>query len=357
MKKRPWLLVPILSFLAFTGLFAQQEEKPRPAQPLPNVLIIGDSISIGYTPHVAEMLKGSATVEHNEGNAQHTGTGLERLDQWVGSTKWDVIHFNWGLWDLCYRNPASRAPDNRDKLHGKLTTSLEQYGRNLEQLVQRLEKTGATLIWAQTTVVPQGEPGRIVGDDKKYNDVAAAVMKKHGIIIDDLYSLTKGFSRDMFVGPGDVHYRPEGYQKIAARVAEKIRSSLKGEGATAATLRLIPLVKESKWNANATVNTSPLKAVITVVKNGEAEVTLSVAYDNGAVWVFDCATDGDWLTIKHTERRKVADVHAGKTNLPPVGPTHGTGILRRGKLTLDYVVSDGNGQPILDVRLQAEPQK
>lgn len=138
-------------------------------------MIIGDSISSGYTPYVKELLKGEATVERPMGNAQHTRTGLKHLDKWLGKTKWDVIHFNWGLWDLCYRHPDSKVQGNRDKVNGTITTTLEQYEKNLDQLVTRLEKTNATLIWAHTTVVPEKEAGRFVGDDKKYNEVAAKI--------------------------------------------------------------------------------------------------------------------------------------------------------------------------------------
>jgi len=85
------------------------------------------------------------------------------------------------------------------------------------------------LIWAQTTVVPEGEAGRFVGDDRKYNEVAARIMNKYDIMIDDLYTLTEGFSPELFVGSGDVHYTKDGYRKIAAQVADKIRAALKRE--------------------------------------------------------------------------------------------------------------------------------
>ena len=49
------------------------------AESLPRILIIGDSISLGYTPNVKEMFQGRAEVVHNPGNAQHTGTGLEQI--------------------------------------------------------------------------------------------------------------------------------------------------------------------------------------------------------------------------------------------------------------------------------------
>ena len=230
MRKIPlFLLIPAILFMVCTlsRLSAAQAENTQSPKPLPNILIIGDSISMEYTPYVAEMLKNEAAVQHNKGNAEHTDTGLKKLDQWLGTTKWDVIHFNWGLWDLCYHNPASKVQGNRDKVTGTLTTTLEQYRKNLDQLVLRLKKTGATLIWAQTTVVPEGEAGRIVGDDKKYNEVAATVMKKHGIMIDDLYALTKKFPSDLFDGPGNVHYTKDGYKKIAAQVTDTIRTALK----------------------------------------------------------------------------------------------------------------------------------
>jgi len=207
-------------------LFA--EKAPKKAA-LPKVLIIGDSISMGYTPFVVQALKNQAVVVHNKGNAQHTGTGLERLDQWIGDTKWDVIHFNWGLWDLCYRHPDSKIQGKRDKVNGTVTTTLEQYEKNLDELVRRLKKTHAKLIWAHTTVVPEKEAGRIVGDDQRYNDVATKIMKKHGVEIDDLYTLTKSFPSELFAGVGNVHYTRAGYAKIAALVAEKIKASLKSE--------------------------------------------------------------------------------------------------------------------------------
>lgn len=196
------------------------------AKDLPKALLIGDSISIGYTPHVVAALEGKVEVIHHRGNAQHTGTGLKMLDRWVGKTQWDVIHFNWGLWDLCYRHPQSKSQGRRDKKRGTLTTSLEQYEKNLDQLAARLKKTRAKLIWAHTSTVPKGEAGRKVGDDDKYNEAAARVMKKHGIRINDLNSLTDEFPPELLVKPGDVHYKPEGSKKIGQAVAKEISLAL-----------------------------------------------------------------------------------------------------------------------------------
>jgi hypothetical protein len=224
---RRLLITTLLLTTIFAPLLFANEAKQK--TDLPKVLIIGDSISIGYTPFVVQALKDQAVVMHNKGNAQHTGTGLELLDQWIGNTKWGVIHFNWGLWDLRYRNPDSKNQGNRDKVNGTITTTLEQYEKNLDKLVTRLKKTNAKLIWANTTVVPENEAGRIVGDEQKYNDVATKVMKKHGVAINDLYTLTKSLPPELFAGVGNVHYTKDGYAKIAKQVAEKIKASLEGE--------------------------------------------------------------------------------------------------------------------------------
>ena len=196
------------------------------SDPLPNVLIIGDSISIGYTPFVQKALGGKATVVHNPGNARHTGNGLEKLNDWLGNKKWDVIHFNWGLHDLCYRSEQSKVSGNRDKENGKQDITLEEYCRNLEELVVRLKKTDATLIFATTTHVPNGEPGRFVNDDKRYNKVARKIMKKYNIEVNDLNKFSKEIHLDHRTQEGNVHYTSEGYNILSKPVIEIILKNL-----------------------------------------------------------------------------------------------------------------------------------
>jgi len=198
---------------------------------LPNVLILGDSISIGYTREVRKKLEGKANVYRpmrgkGPDNCGDTTIGLAKIEGWLGQQKWNVIHFNWGLWDLCYRNPKSKEQGNRDKVSGKLSTAPADYENNLERLVTRLEATGAKLIWASTTLVPDNEVGRFAGDDVKYNEIAARVMKKHGIPTDDLYSLSKGFAGKFSVKAGDVHFTAEGSAKLAEQVAATIEKAL-----------------------------------------------------------------------------------------------------------------------------------
>jgi acyl-CoA thioesterase I len=206
-------------YKTLTGLpWTRQYEGPV----LPHVLIIGDSISIGYFKPLQKLLEGKAIVQHNPGNAAHTANGLAKLDAWLGDTHWDAIHFNFGLHDLKYVDERGR---NTSVEKGKQQIPINQYERNLDEIVTRLEKTGARLIFATTTPVPDGTGIRVKGDAKKYNVVAERVMKKHDIAIDDLYSLALPRVSEI-QRPKNVHFTEAGSQLLAKQVANSILKAL-----------------------------------------------------------------------------------------------------------------------------------
>lgn len=202
--------------LIFTLLSFKTAEK--------KILIIGDSISIGYFPFVKEELKGEATVVHNKGNAQNTFHGLANLKMWIGDTKWDVIQFNFGLWDLCYRSDTSKLQGKQDKVNGKPDTTPQQYEENLEKIVSELEHTGAKLIFVTTTYVPGGEPGRFTKDVAIYNKIAVKVMKAHHIQINDIYKQSKKILAKQPLKPANVHYNPEGYKMLSKLITKRLTS-------------------------------------------------------------------------------------------------------------------------------------
>lgn len=208
MKNFIYLIIPLFF------LYSCEDKKK-------NVLIIGDSISLGYTPYVKEILKDDANVIHNYRNAKYTRYGLDSINNWLGDTKWDIIHFNFGLHDLCYRSDIAI----RDKINGKLTTTIEEYESNLRDIAEILQRTKAKIIFATTTMVPDKEPGRFSEDVKKYNQVACEVMVDYGIEINDLYNLSLNIHPVYGKGNDDVHYNNIGYQKLADHVAKVIKNN------------------------------------------------------------------------------------------------------------------------------------
>ena len=193
----------------------------------PSILIIGDSISIGYTPFVKESLLEKANVFHNPGNAQHTGTGVEKIEEWIGDVEWDIVQFNWGLWDLCYRHPDSKVQGNRDKVNGKLTYTVEEYTANLDAIVSKLQKlTDAKLIFLTTSYVPEHEAGRFAEDAIRYNEAAKKIMEKYAITVNDIYERSIPIHQKYGKGTDDVHYRQEGYEQLGELVTKFLQTEL-----------------------------------------------------------------------------------------------------------------------------------
>ncbi len=193
---------------------------------LPRVLLIGDSISIGYTVMVREALQGKANVHRPPTNCGPTTNGLKGIEQWLGDKHWDVIHFNWGLHDLKYLGPNGENLQDPNDPTNHQQVPPEEYETNLRTLVERLKKTQAKLIWRNTTPVPEGAKGRVVGDAVKYNAIAAKIMAENGIQVDDVYGLVKPKMQEMMLPKGNVHFQKEGYQAIANDVAAAILQAL-----------------------------------------------------------------------------------------------------------------------------------
>lgn len=184
---------------------------------LPKVLIIGDSISIGYTDAVRERLETEADVRRIPGNGQSTDFGLENIDAWLGDEKWDVIHFNWGIWDT-------------HLLEGtRIRNTTAQYRENLRRLVERLKATGANLVWASTTPIAFDITGDLGVESKNtpiYNGIAKSVMKEFQVPIDDLYRRALPRLEALQTEDG-VHFTPEGSEYLADSVARSIRRELR----------------------------------------------------------------------------------------------------------------------------------
>jgi len=227
--------VVVLGIVAAELSSAPAKKPTRPANPvyrpiedtpgLPRALLIGDSISIGYTLPTRKCLEGKVNLHRVPTNCGPTTRGLQQLDAWLGQKKWDVIHFNWGLHDLKYINEkGGRAAPEK----GKIQVPIDQYEKNMEELVKRLKKTGAKLIWAATTPVPDGAGGRIKGDSARYNAVAAKVMTAHGVPTDDLFAFAKPRLEEI-QRPRDVHFTKEGSEALAKQVAASILKALQAK--------------------------------------------------------------------------------------------------------------------------------
>jgi acyl-CoA thioesterase-1 len=215
-----YLVAGLLVVLPVSPVRAQAPDPQAPIKDepgLPRVLIIGDSISIGYTLPTRELLRGKANVHRIPTNGGPTTNGVANIDKWLGEGKWDVIHFNWGLHDIKVMGSAHQVP-------------IEDYEKNLRALVTRMKKTGAKLIWGSTTPVPEGKlnPLRKPGDEVAFNAVAKKIMEENGVQINDLYALANERLKEI-QRPANVHFTDAGSKVLAKQVADYIELALKKE--------------------------------------------------------------------------------------------------------------------------------
>lgn len=208
----------------------------NPNKKLPNVLLYGDSISIGYTPTVREELAEKANVfriYNNGGSSDTFIPKMEKLkktmfqpylkDGW--NFDWDVIHFNVGLHDLKYLKNGKLDIEN-----GKQVSSITIYKSNLDTICKYLKDQypKTKLIFATTTAVPtEGADGRISGDSVKYNIAALEVLANYpSIQINDLYAFTKTNAKDWHIKPHNVHYNTLGKRAQGKQVTKVITENL-----------------------------------------------------------------------------------------------------------------------------------
>jgi lysophospholipase L1-like esterase len=185
------------------------------------VLIIGDSISMGYTPQVAELLAGRAEVVHNPGNAGDTDNTAAHLDAWLKEIPAEVIHFNCGLHDI---KRSRQAPGRQ--------VPLQRYRANLGRIVERLKRSGAKLIWAASTPVIEERHraakdfDRGNGDVDAYNAAAAEIMAGAGIPVNDLHAAVAAAGAEEVICDDGVHLTDGGYRMLAEVVADRLRTFL-----------------------------------------------------------------------------------------------------------------------------------
>jgi acyl-CoA thioesterase-1 len=236
------LLLALLSALHA----ADTPAKPKAATPpefvaitdnpkLPRVLLMGDSVSIAYALEVRKLLAGVANVHRVPANCGSTKTALGSygLVRWLPDPKekWDVIHFNHGLHDLSYRF-ADDSDKNAKGEYASPTNGGHQnvppvlYEKNLHQIIARMKQTGAKLIFASTTPVPESDAAKYVKNSElPYNEIAKRVILEEGVTWNDLWSLVKPRQAEL-QGKRNVHFMPSGSSVMAKQVAQIIQNAL-----------------------------------------------------------------------------------------------------------------------------------
>jgi lysophospholipase L1-like esterase len=187
-----------------------------------SVILIGDSIRMGYRPTVERLLGEQARLWAPEENGGTSTNVLAHLDEWVLSRSPDILHLNCGLHDIKTEFGATSQAIPPD-----------QYEANLRQIIGRIVERGTIqLIWAATTPVNEvwhhtNKPfDRFEADVLAYNAVARQIVQAYDIPINDLYKVVVDAGRDQHLAPDGVHFSPAGYALLGQAVAGAIHAYL-----------------------------------------------------------------------------------------------------------------------------------
>lgn len=176
---------------------------------LRRVLLIGDSISVGYRPVVTELLADKANVDLMANSKGICDTAFKKeLKYILGEYSYQVIHLNNGL-------HAVRMTD-------------EQYQSSLQDCIETIKLLAphAKIIWASSTPITKIEDSSILDEKNEQvvrrNQIAAEIMKKNSIPVNDLYNLVLG-KESLRLSDDGYHYNDEGRNVQGYAVAQAIQ--------------------------------------------------------------------------------------------------------------------------------------
>jgi len=187
------------------------------------VVLIGDSIRMGYEPIVRRELDGLADVSGPKDNGRTSRNILDHLDEWVLARSFDVLHINCGLHDLA-RPRDTQAP----------AIPLDRYEQNVREILKRLldHHRAGKVIWATTTPVNEKWHHENKGFDRHeadveaYNAAAMKVTAEFGVTVNDLNAVIAKARPAQHLTKDGVPFTAAGYELLGKAVAEFVRPFL-----------------------------------------------------------------------------------------------------------------------------------
>ena len=191
------------------------------------VLLLGDSIRMGYDEYVKELLAGEFEVVYDDvDNGRFAAYTLWQANQFFKNYgRFDVVHWNNGYWDMNAEAPMTEA------IH-----PVDEYVYFLGRILKEIRRNGAVPVFATTTPILSKEAAAEVTVEgitpfvydnewvRKYNEAAVKFMKSEGVMINDLYALCSE-DRHFYKCPDLLHLTEEGYRRCAEKTAQTIREA------------------------------------------------------------------------------------------------------------------------------------
>lgn len=192
----------------------------------PRVLLLGDSIRMGYEGYVKQDLEGRADVIYTDENGCDVSSTLWQANQiFKHQGDFDLIHWNNGYWDMNIEAPMTEA------LH-----PIEEYKHFLTRMVKFFSQHTKTLVFATSLPVKEqgssldnsGTGGLVTYNNQwviDYNLAAQEVMSKYQVSVNDLYSFCLQ-DKNLYKSPDNLHLTDAGNKAVAEEIVDYISKKL-----------------------------------------------------------------------------------------------------------------------------------
>lgn len=194
------------------------------------LVLIGDSIRMGYAPFVIETLGSEHEIFHPETNGGTSTNVLAHIEEWVAQQKPDVVHVNAGLHDM---KRTSEDPHQMVTEKEPPVTEPDEYRENLRKIFTAIRDSGAKGIAVLTTPVIEERQVEIGKNPKRrnvdvdaYNQVMRDVAAEFELPVNDLHSVVKEAGPEEVMTRDGVHFTPDGSKALAAAVVKHINAAL-----------------------------------------------------------------------------------------------------------------------------------
>ena len=190
------------------------------------IILLGDSIRMGYDKYAKMALDGVAEVYSPEENCRFTQYMLRFIHKWVGDSGFgedtDLVHFNVRLWDVI------------QIMYDEPITPIDVYEQYLHRICKRIRECcpKAKIVFATSTPIHQAnyesvkhEFWRSNETIKAYNAVAVKVMKEHNIEVNDLYALMED-APDHYFSDRTHYYTKDATEIMTGRVLQVIEEQI-----------------------------------------------------------------------------------------------------------------------------------
>ena len=208
------------------------------------IILIGDSIRMGYDKYVKEAFSDVAELYYPTDNCRFATYILRFVHEWKKKGEWpddvDLVHWNAGLWDVC------------EMFEEEPISSPEHYAEMIRRIDKRIRMLfpNAKVVFATSTAVREeeykGRFHRYNATIERYNAIALETLAGTDTIVNDLYAHTVNVPKECCSDM--THYNtPEGAAYMGGKVLSVICGEL-GISATEVNVEGFELEKYSKEN-------------------------------------------------------------------------------------------------------------